>query len=221
LGAKVTEVRDGFVAFEKDGKTEKIAADKVLLSIGRRASTTGTGLESVGVYTERGAVVTDRFMKTNVAGIYAVGDVNGKSMLAHTAYREAEVAVNNMLGKRDSMRYGAIPSVIYTTPEVGAVGETAETAREKGIRFEEVCLPLIYSGRYVAENEGGDGVCKLLLEKKTRRLIGCHMICAYASEIIVSAGILIESQFRVDDIKEFVFPHPTVGEIIREGIFKF
>ena len=220
LGAKVTEVKKNAVVFEKDGKTEEIPADKVLLSIGRRAVTQGVGLESLGVLTERGAIVTDRFMKTNIPNVYAVGDVNGRSMLAHTAYREAEVAVNNILGKKDIMRYDAIPSVIYTNPEVGSVGETEETAKAKGMDIEVANITMNYSGRYVAENEGGNGICKVLVDKKTRRLVGCQILGNYASEIIVSAGIMIETEMRIDDIKEIVFPHPTVCEIVREGIFQ-
>ncbi len=151
--------------------------------------------------------------------VYAAGDVNGRSMLAHTAYREAEVCVNNIFGRKDIMRYHAVPSVIYTNPEVAAVGETQETAKAKGIEYDSVVLPLGFSGRYVAENEGGNGICKLLVEKKHRTLIGVHLIANYASEIIYGAGAMIEMELRADDIKEIIFPHPTVSEIIREGVF--
>ena len=165
----------------------------------------------------------DRYCRTNIPNVYAAGDVNGKSMLAHTAYREAEVAVNNMIGKKDIMRYNAIPSVIYTNPEVGSVGETEESAKTKGIDIEVVNVTMKYSGRYVAETEGGisDGICKLIMDKKYRNLIGVHMICNYASEIIYGAALMIESEMRIDDLKELVFPHPTVAEIIREGLFQF
>ncbi len=220
LGAKVTEVTKDAVVFEKDGKKESVPADKVLLSIGRRAVSADIGLESIGVELNRGAIVTDSHMKTNVPGVFAAGDVNGKSMLAHTAYREAEVAINTILGKRDIMRYDAIPAVIYTNPEVGSVGETEKTAKDKGYDFEVVKLPMAYSGRYVAENEGGNGIIKLIVDKKYRRVIGCHVLSNYASEFIVAAVMMIESQFKIDDIKEFVFPHPTVCEIMREAIFQ-
>ncbi len=220
LGAKVTEVTKDAVVFEKDGKTESIPADKVLLSIGRRAVSSDIGLETIGVEVNRGAIVTDRYMKTNVPGVYAAGDVNGKSMLAHTAYREAEVAINNILGKKDIMRYEAIPAVIYTNPEVGSCGETEKTAKEKGYDIEVVKLPMQYSGRYVAENEGGNGIIKLVVDKKYRRIIGCHVLSNYASEFIVAAVMMIESQWKIEDIKEFVFPHPTVCEIIREALFQ-
>ncbi len=220
LGAKVTEFTKDSVIFERDGKTESVKADKVLLSIGRRAVSRDIGLETIGVEVERGAVKTDRYCKTNIPGVYAAGDINGKSMLAHTAYREAEVAVNNMLGKKDIMRYEAIPAVIYTNPEVGSVGETEKTAKEKGFDVEVVKLTMNYSGRYVAENEGGNGIIKLVIDKKHKRLLGCHVISNYASEFILSAVIMVETQMRIDDIKEIVFPHPTVCEIIREGIFQ-
>ncbi|MBE7062807.1 MAG: dihydrolipoyl dehydrogenase [Ruminococcaceae bacterium] len=220
LGAKVTEVKKDAVVFEKDGKTESVPADKVLLSIGRRAVSADIGLETIGVEVNRGAIVTDRYMKTNVPGVYAAGDVNGKSMLAHTAYREAEVAVNNIIGKKDIMRYDAIPAVIYTNPEVGSCGETERTAKEKGYDIEVVKLPMAYSGRYVAENEGGNGIIKLVVDKKYRRLLGCHVLSNYASEFIIAAVMMIESQWKIDDIKEFVFPHPTVCEIIREALFQ-
>ena len=220
LGCKVVEVTADSVKYEKDGKVEAVKADKVLLSIGRRPVTQGIGLENIGVATERGAIVTDRYSKTNVAGVYAAGDVNGRMMLAHVAYREAEVAINNILGKKDIMRYDAVPSVIYTNPEVGTVGETEESAKAKGIDVEVANITMNYSGRYVAENEGGKGICKVIVDKKHKRLIGAHMIGNYASEIIFGAGIMIETEMRVDDIKEIIFPHPTVCEILREAIFQ-
>lgn len=220
LGAKVTRVGDGKVVYEKDGVTSETAADKVLCSIGRRAHTADIGLEAIGVATERGAIVTDERLCTNIPGVWAAGDVNGKSMLAHTAYREGEVAVANMLGKKDKINYLSIPSVIYTNPEVGAVGETAETVKAKGLDAKCVSLTLRYSGRYIAENEGGDGIVKLIVDKEHKTLLGVHMIGNYASEIIYGAAMMVEKQLRVDDVKKLVFPHPTVGEVIREAMFK-
>ena len=221
LGAKVTEVRGGAVVYEAGGQTVTVPADRILMSIGRRAATEGLGLEKIGVETERGRIKTDTHGKTNIPEVYAAGDVNGVSMLAHTAYREAEVCINNILGKKDIMRYNAIPSVIYTNPEVAGVGETEETARQKGIEFETAKLSMMYSGRYMAENEGGDGICKILADKQHHKVIGVHMIGNYSSEIIYGAAMMIETEMRVDDIKELVFPHPTVSEMIREVIFEF
>lgn len=221
LGAKVTEVKADGLVFEKDGQTQSISCDKVLLSIGRRANTQGIGLESINVLTERGAIVTDERMKTNQPEVYAAGDVNGKSMLAHTAYREAEVAVNNMLGKRDTMRYNAIPSVIYTNPELSSVGETEYTAIKKGLDVDVVKIPMRFSGRYLAENEGGDGILKLVINKQRRTIVGVQALSNYSSEFIIACGTFIELQLTLEDIKEIVFPHPTVCEIIREAIFMY
>jgi dihydrolipoamide dehydrogenase len=220
LGAKVVEIKDNAVVYEVNGEKTTVPADKVLMSIGRRPVTDSLGLEKIGVELERGRIKTDERGKTNIPEVYAAGDVNGYSMLAHTAYREAEVVINNILGKKDIMRYHAIPSVIYTNPEVGGVGETEETAKQKGVDFESVKISMRYSGRYVAENEGGDGICKVLIDKKYKKIIGVHMIGNYASEIIYGAGLMIETEMRVEDIKELVFPHPTVCEIIREAIFE-
>ena len=160
-------------------------------------------------------------MKTNQPEVYAAGDVNGRSMLAHTAYREAEVAVNNMLGKRDIMRYNAIPSVIYTNPELASVGETESTARSKGMDIETIKLSMRFSGRYLAENEGGDGIVKLVLDKERKTIIGAQVLANYSSEFIVACGTFIEHGLTIDEIKKIVFPHPTVSEIIREAIFQY
>ncbi len=219
LSHKVTAFDGGTVHYEGADK-KSITADKVLVCIGRAPSTKGIGLESIGVATERGAVITDDFMRTNIPGVYAVGDVNGKYMLAHTAYREAEVAVNHMLGKRDFMRYNAIPSVIYTTPEVASVGETEKTAKQKGYEVKTVTLPMMYSGRYVAETVRRDGICKLVVDTKFDRLLGVHLIGSYASEMIYGAALMIETELKTQDLKELVFPHPTVCEVIREALFE-
>lgn len=220
LGAKVTSVGADCVNYELNGEDCTIPCSKVLLSIGRRASTSELGLETIGVETNRGAIVTDAKMRTNVENVYAAGDVNGKSMLAHTAYREAEVAVNNILGIDDAVNYAAIPSVIYTNPELGAVGLTEATAAAKGIEVSVVKLPMRFSGRYLAENEGGDGIFKLIVEKNTRKIVGAHALCNYASEFIMIAALMVELGITVEQAKRFVFPHPTVGEIIREAIFQ-
>ena len=220
LSCKVTGLPKGFVEFEENGLPQRIAADRVLLSIGRRPVTGGFGLESLGVLVEKGRVVVDERGQTNVPGVYAAGDVNGVWMLAHAAYREAEVIVNNLLGRKDVVRYQAVPSVIYTNPEVGCVGETEETCKAKSIDYRVATLPMNYSGRYMAENAAGDGICKVLIDPVRKNMIGCHLIGSYASEIVTTAAMLIETEMKIEDIKEFIFPHPSVSEIIRETIFR-
>lgn len=220
LSAKVTGVNKGKVICEKDGEIKEISADYTLLSIGRRAVIKDIGLETLGVYSEHGFIVTDKVGLTNVPGVYAVGDVNGHFMLAHAAYREAEVAVNTILGKKDVMRYEAMPLVIYTNPEVASVGPSEEELLEKGIDYKKVVLPMAYSGRYQAETNRGDGICKLLVDIDKDRLLSVHMLGSYVSEIIISAGILVEMEMTIKTIKEMIFPHPTVSEILREAIFQ-
>lgn len=219
LGAKVTSVGTDCVNYELGGKEQSAKADAVLVSIGRRAMTQGIGLENIGVLTERGAVVTNDKLETNVANVWAAGDVNGKSMLAHTAYREGEVAVNNMLGKPDRMNYNSVPAVIYTNPEVASVGETTETVKAKGLDAKIESYTLKYSGRYIAENEGGDGIVKLIIDKEHRKILGVHMIGNYASEIIYGAALMVDREMRVEQVQKIVFPHPTVVEVIREAMF--
>ena len=216
LNTRVTSVTKNSVVY--DGGSVK--TDKVLLSIGRKPLIEGFGLENLGLVIDRGAIKTDAHGLTSVTNVYAVGDVNGKYMLAHAAYREAEVAVAHMLGKNDIMRYDAVPSVIYTSPEVASVGETEETAKAQGIDYAAITLPMVYSGRYIAENATTDGICKVLINKKHRNVIGVHLYGSYASEIILSACTMIEMQMRVEDVQKVIFPHPTVSEMIREAIFR-
>lgn len=198
---------------------EVIPAEKIILCAGRVPATEGAGLEELGVYMEKGAVVTDRHLQTSVSGVYAAGDVNGRMMLAHAAYREAEVAMNHMLGVPDSMRYEAVPSVLYTFPEAAWVGETEESARAKGFAARAVRVPMRYSGRYQAETERGDGLCKLVAEQGSGRLLGAHLIGSYASELILSAAMMVESHWPARALQKLVFPHPTVGEVIKEALF--
>jgi len=220
LGAKVTSIKNNTVSYEKDSKVNVIEADYALVSIGRRPRTQGIGCENIGLKLERGAIVTNEYGKTNVPGVWAAGDVNGKSMLAHTAYREGEVCINNILGKKDRINYNSIPAVIYTNPEVASVGETSESVKEKGIDSRVETLTLKYSGRYIAENEHGNGILKVIVNNEHNNVIGLHMIGSYASEIIYGAAMMVETEMRVTDIQKLVFPHPTVCEVIREAMFE-
>ena len=219
LSSKVLEVKANSVIYEENGEKKELPCDKVLLSAGRKPSTAGIGLETLGLQMDRAAIAVDRHLCTNVAGVYAIGDCNGKLMLAHTAYREAEVAVNHMLGKPDEMRYDVVPSVIYTDPEVASVGLSKEAAEGKGMTVKEIKLPMSYAGRYLAECEGGKGFIKLIVDTDKNRLVGCHMVGSYASEIIMTATMMIDTELTPNRLQKMVFPHPTVAEIIREAIF--
>ena len=228
LKCKVTGIEGNTVVYEDpEGKVQRVSGDKILVSVGRRANITGFGLENIGVemLLNRGGkpcgVKVDDRMRTNIPGVYAAGDITGFSMLAHTASREGEVAINNILGKEDHMRYNAIPGVVYTNPEVAGVGLTEADAKAKGIDYKVVKLPMQYSGRFVAENEKGEGICKLIVGAKYHEVLGAHMLGNPCSEIIQSMCIAIEQEMTVEQLKEVVFPHPTVGEIIKETVYSF
>jgi dihydrolipoamide dehydrogenase len=219
LGAKVEEVKgNAVVVTTKDGPSE-IQADKLLVAVGRKMNVEGIGLEKTGVEFSPKGIKTDNHCRTNIPNIYAAGDVTGFSLLAHTAYREAEVAVNHMTGDIDVMRYDAIPGVVYTNPEIACAGLTEEEAVSRGIRFRKASLPLAYAGRFVAENEGRNGLIKVIAGEKYGEILGVHIIGNPSSELIYGAAMAIEMQMRVRDIREIVFPHPTVSEIFKEIAF--
>ena len=226
LNCKVVAVEGNDVVYEDpEGKTCRASGDKILVSVGRRASFQGIGLENIGVELALNpagrpyGIKVDEKMRTNVPGVYAAGDVTGFSMLAHTASREGEVAVNNILGRNDHMRYNAIPGVVYTNPEVAGVGVTEKEAADKGLDYMVLKLPMAYSGRFVAENERGEGLCKVVVGRKYHEVLGVHMLGNPCSEMIHSACIAIEQEMTVEQLKEVVFPHPTVSEILKETVF--
>lgn len=206
------------VSYENAEGSGSIVAQRLLMSVGRRPVTKGFGLENLDLEkTERGAIRVNSRMQTSLPGVYVCGDLTGFSLLAHTAVREAEVAVHTILGKEDEMSYRAIPGVVYTNPEIAGVGETEESATAKGLTYSVVKLPMAFSGRFVAENEGVNGVCKLLIGEN-EQIIGAHVLGNPASEIIVLAGTAIELGLTAAQWKKIVFPHPTVGEIFREAL---
>ncbi len=220
LGARVTEIKGDEVIYDKEG-TASVKAEAILVSVGRRPVTQGFGLENLGVELFKGGIkVTDK-MQTNIPNVYAAGDVTGFSLLAHTASREGEVVVNNLTGREDVMRYNAIPGVVYTNPEISGVGHTEKTAKAAGIDYKIAQLPMAYAGRFVAENEGGAGVCKVLVGAKYGEVIGVHMLGNPSSEMIYGACMAIEAEMTLTELEEVVFPHPTVSEIFKETVFSF
>lgn len=219
INSKVTEVSRSGVTIEKDGKSSVIAADKILVSVGRKANINQVGLDKLSIELLRNAVKVDENMLTSHPHVYACGDITGRSMLAHTAIRESEVAINHILGIADRMNYDCVPSVVYTNPELAGVGKTEEELNAVGISYHIQKLPMVYSGRFVAENETGNGLCKLILDDNDR-VIGCHILGNPASEIIVVAGITIQHGYTVEEFRKTIFPHPTVGEIYHETLFE-
>ncbi|GAB6012828.1 dihydrolipoyl dehydrogenase [Viscerimonas tarda] len=217
LGTKVTEVTSTGLVAEKDSEKISIEAEKILVGIGRKP-VRNTGLENLNIELFGIGVRVNEFMQTSHPHVYACGDITGYSLLAHTAVREAEVAINHILGLDDAMSYKAIPSVVYTNPEIAGVGRTEEELSAENSIYSVLKLPMSYSGRFVAENELGNGLCKLIVDEN-KKVIGCHILGNPASELIVIAGIAIEKGYTVDEFRKFVFPHPTVGEILHETLY--
>lgn len=218
LSSAVKKVSGGVVTFEKDRRIDVAAYDKALMCVGRRANSNLEGLQELGVQVERGAVVTDEHMQTSVPHVYAIGDVNGKVMLAHVGYREGEVAVNHILGIEDAMSYDAICGVVYTSPEAAFVGMSEEQAKNAGISYKVKKVSINFSGRHVAENGMSNGICKLIIDTDKNVLIGAALMSSYASEYIYSLALMIDCQIPLDRILRTVFPHPTVCEVVREAL---
>lgn len=217
LGHKVTGVHGQEVTVEKDGESFALHGEKVLLSVGRRPVTKGFGLGTLALEPYRNGIKVNEYMQTSLPNVYACGDITAFSLLAHTAVSEAEVAIDHILGKARAMSYKAIPGVVYTNPEIAGVGKTEEELQTSGTPYQVKKIPMAFSGRFVAENEMGNGVCKLILAEDGT-LIGAHLLGNPASELIVIAGIAIEKGMKAEELTSFVFPHPTVGEILKEAL---
>lgn len=197
----------------------QISAERILVSVGRRANL--QGLEALNdLELNRGAIIVDEFMKTNLPNVYACGDVTGKIMLAHVAARQAEVMVGRLLKQIPLQRiaYNAIPSVVYTNPEIASVGITEQQAAELNIETEVRQLPMTFSGRFMAENEGETGLCKLVLDTKKQTILGVHCIGNPCSEFIAAASFAVRMGYTTAEFEQVVFPHPTVSEILHEII---
>lgn len=198
---------------------EVYEAEQILVSVGRRANL--NGLEALkDIELNRGAIVIDDFCKTNLPNVYACGDVTGKIMLAHVAARQAEVAVGRMLKQIPLQRiaYNAIPSVVYTNPEIASVGITEAQAAELNIETEVRRLPMTFSGRFMAENEGETGLCKMIIDAKKKSVLGVHMIGNPCSEFVAAASFAVRMGYTTAEFEQVVFPHPTVSEILHEVI---
>lgn len=224
LECRVTGIDDGTVSYEtRAGAAEAVEADVILMAVGRRPAVQGWGAENTGLeFSGKGVVVDDR-MRTNLPNVWAVGDVTGRSLLAHAAYRMGEIAVANILDqgahrRGEVMRWHTIPWAVYSNPEAAGVGLTEAQARAAGHDVATVTVPGYMSGRFVAESGvKAPGAAKLVCDKGTGRVLGVHVLGTYASEMIWGAAVALETELSVTDLRQVVFPHPTVSELIREA----
>ena len=219
LNSRVVQFTNDGIVYEQKGEKSLLNCSLCLISTGRKPNTDGFNLQALSPKTTKnGAIECDERMQTSIDNLYAIGDVNGKSMLAHTAYREAEVCVNNIINKRDLMDYTCIPSAVYSTPEAAWVGESEQSATEKGLDFTVKKLPMTYSGRFVAENTQASGICKVLIDNQSGIIIGGAIVSDYASEIITVLSNVVALKLTVEQVNKLVLPHPTVCEIINDVI---
>ena len=215
--ARCEEITEKQVVVETAKGIQEIDAKMVLMSIGRVPCVFGYGLENLDLEVGH-RIEVNKHCETSLSNLFAIGDVNGKSLLAHTAYREAEVAINTILGKQDAMVYDMIPSVIYTRPEVASVGLTEAQAVEKGISITVASRPFGSNGRFLAETDKERGLCKVVLDATGQKILGVHLAGLYASEMIATGALLVQLGITKEQLASVVLPHPTVSEIIKDTI---
>ena len=213
--AEVKAVNEHEVVYALDGKDETIKADTILVSVGMRPNS--QGLEALGLKMERAAVWTDEHLETSVKGVYAIGDLNGKYMLAHVASAEGLVAAEYIMGKKDAhMRYDRVPNAVYGSPEVASVGLTEKEVKEKGLAYKVSTFPLLASGKAMADNEK-DGFVKLIVSEKYQEILGAHILSYGASDLIAELGVTMTLEGTAHEIAHTIHPHPTLSEIIMEA----
>ncbi|HOC57465.1 MAG TPA: dihydrolipoyl dehydrogenase [Verrucomicrobiota bacterium] len=205
----------GSGAVAKLGSGESLDAERVLVATGRRPNTAEIGLETVGLATERGFIRANDRMETALEDYYCIGDANGRCLLAHAASAHGVIAVENALGHGHEFK-APIPNAVYTFPEVGTVGLTAEEAKAQGFPVSVGNFPLAFLGKALAVNDT-EGFVKVVRHRETGRLLGVHMIGHNATECIAAAGALLHQQVSVQDVAETVFAHPTISEAIKEA----
>ncbi|MDA3940365.1 MAG: dihydrolipoyl dehydrogenase [Spirochaetia bacterium] len=218
LSSQLLKIEGSRLSYLFDGKEESLETEIVLMAVGRRPNT--TELDKIGLDIDKGRIVVNERMQTNLPGIYAVGDVTGLSMLAHSASRMGEVAVNNICGKVDRMRYNAIPWAVYTSPEAAGCGMTEAEAIADGRNVKTASVLMKHNGRFLAEHsKTAVGSCKVVVDAETEILLGVHLIGGISSELVAGAAAMIESELRVNEIKEIIFPHPSLSEVIRDAVW--
>jgi len=220
LGSTVTGITEEQVIFtDAKGKEQKISAERVLMSVGRKPNT--GNLKRLQLDIGKNGVVVDDLLRTNIPGVFAVGDLTGKSLLAHSATRMAEVVVSNLYGVGGQrMRYHAIPWAVYSIPEAAGCGLTEQEAVKQGREVLTGTTQMRANGRFLAEHgKRAAGLCKVVIDAKSKVILGIHLLGPYSSEMIYGASAIIEAELRIQDVKEIVFPHPSVSEVIRDTLF--
>jgi dihydrolipoamide dehydrogenase len=223
LEAKVAKVEKGSDSVTahietKDGKVEKLTADRLISAVGVQGNVENLGLESVGVKTDRGTIVIDEYCRTNLNGIYAIGDVAGPPMLAHKAEHEAVICVEKIAGKHphplDKLK---VPGCTYCHPQVASVGLTEKKAKDAGRDIRVGRFPFVANGKAVALGED-QGMVKTIFDKKTGELLGAHMVGAEVTELIEGFVVAMNLETTEEELMHTIFPHPTLSEMMKESV---
>lgn len=222
LGAKVTGARAGksgvTVEFEQDGKAQKEEFDKLIVAVGRKPYTRGLGFEAAGIaLDERGFVKVDERYRTSAPNVYAIGDVIGGLMLAHKAIEEGVALAEQLAGHHAQVNYNAVPSVVYTTPEIAWVGKSEEQAKAAGFQVKTGVSSFMASGRAKAL-EQAVGIVKVISDVKTDRILGVHMVGPYASELIAESVLALEYAASTEDVALTMHAHPTLSETFHDAV---
>ena len=216
--AQVTAIdEEGFVTYKKKDQEYNVECDKVLMAVGRTPNTSYLNLDAVGIAYNRKGVEVDDNMQTSVPHIYAIGDVNGKMMLAHVATFQGTRALNHIQGKHDKIKFNLVPAAVFTIPEVASVGLTEAQCDDEELDFKAVKVPFGAVGKAVAMGEP-DGFCKLIIDNETRTILGCHIMGAHASDLIQEVVTMMNVGVTIDDAKDIIHAHPTLNEIIQLAI---
>ena len=205
------------VSYTRKGKEETVEADKVLMAVGRKANVDSLNLADAGIeFTPRGIVVDDRTMQTNVPHIYAIGDINGKMMLAHAATFQGIVALDHIMGIENNIDLSVMPAAVFTTPEAASVGMTEDECKEAGRSVK--CLKSFFraNGKAVTMAQT-DGFCKLVVDAETGEILGCHLFGPHASDIVQEVCALISRKATIEQFKDIIHTHPTLTEVLQSA----
>lgn len=212
--ASVKSIDQQTVHYEHKDKMKTVTSDVILVSLGRKPNL--RGLESLNLETNKHGVVTNQQMETNVKGVYAIGDLNGKYMLAHVASAEGIAAVEAIVHHTKGIDYNKVPSCIYSFPEVGVVGLSEDEAREQNYDVDVSMFPLSANGKALAEGES-TGFVKIVFDKTYGEVLGVHIVASHATDMIAEAVASMELEATIHDLAKTIHPHPTLSEIVMEA----
>lgn len=217
--ARVTSIdKDLTIHYLKNEQEFTVQSDKVLMAVGRKSSLESLNLDAAGIAYDRRGICVDENMQTNVPGVYAIGDVNGRMMLAHVATFQGRRALNHICGQADKIRFDIVPSAVFTDPEAACVGMTEDEAKEKGLNIR--CLKSFYraNGKAVASGTT-DGYCKLIVDRDSDKILGCHIFGAHASDIIQEATVLLNFESTLSDFENIIHAHPSLPELLQTAAY--